>query len=512
MSIGESIIALKSIYERYSDVAVHAKILEFIKTELPERLDAYIERIQRQEQLVLGTEAFINEFLINSETKYMYIAKSAIFVKYDGIEFKLVNESDILHKILTRVSKKKILIPWKYKITNMIMKRIKDTSLFTTIPESQTIQKVLGYLTPLLLSTKEEAKYFLTIMGDNILKKLQGNIHLINLKAKEFIKSLSDNIFSYFKNKYHIDTTIKYSWYDHPYSTCRILNFNDSVGNNSYWTTFVKYHILDIMAVAVHYSNRFGNSDKYALNVSNNIAIANIMCLTNQDEDTLLERFIESNILKVDDKSACISMKEIHYLWKKFLADNNLPSVVFMSQLKIKLSPLLELDANNDQFIGITGKYLGSSQHLREFWRDNMIYEIGEEIEVTELFTIYKNWLALYHKDETQKNSEKTFVFILEHFNEITLNVKSIKNYKCLLWNKRDELTTILNDLKITYKFSPDYYEKSIDQIYMDYCTRCTSKFNYRIINKKEFVKYINQIIPEKYIIRKRILNEFWST
>ena len=144
--------------------------------------------------------------------------------------------------------------------------------------------------------------------------------------------------------------------------------------------------------------------------------------------------------------------------------------------------------------------------------RDNMIYAIVEEIEVTELFTIYKNWLALYHKDETQKNSEKTFVFILEHFNEITLNVKSIKNYKCLLWNKRDELTTILNDLKITYKFSPDYYEKSIDQIYMDYCTRCTSKFNYRIINKKEFVKYINQIIPEKYIIRKRILNEFWST
>ena len=153
--------------------------------------------MQRQEQLEQGTEAFINEFLINSETKYMYIAKSAIFVKYDGIEFKSENESNILHKILTGISNNKSLLPWKYKITNMIMKRIKDTSLFTTIPESQTIQKVLGYLTPLLLSTKEEAKYFLTILGDNILKKLQGNIHLINLKSKEFIKSLSDNIFSY---------------------------------------------------------------------------------------------------------------------------------------------------------------------------------------------------------------------------------------------------------------------------------------------------------------------------
>ena len=105
----ESIMALKDIYEKYSDMAVHDKILEFIKTELPERLDTHIERMQRQEQLVQGTEAFINEFLINSETKYMYIAKSAIFVKYDGIEFKLVNESDILHKILTGISNNKSL-------------------------------------------------------------------------------------------------------------------------------------------------------------------------------------------------------------------------------------------------------------------------------------------------------------------------------------------------------------------------------------------------------------------
>ena len=71
----ESIMALKDIYEKYSDMAVHNKILEFIKTELPERLDTHIERMQRQEQLVQGTEAFINEFLINSELAVIQLKK-----------------------------------------------------------------------------------------------------------------------------------------------------------------------------------------------------------------------------------------------------------------------------------------------------------------------------------------------------------------------------------------------------------------------------------------------------
>ena len=52
----ESMVALKNIYEKYTDPVVHDKILEFVRTELPERLDTYIEKMQRQEQLEQGTE------------------------------------------------------------------------------------------------------------------------------------------------------------------------------------------------------------------------------------------------------------------------------------------------------------------------------------------------------------------------------------------------------------------------------------------------------------------------
>ena len=511
MSIKESITALEEIYEKYPDARIHYKILEFIKQELPERLDSFIERQQRQEQLEQGTEAFINEFLINSEIKYMYIGKSDIFVKYDGSEFKLVNESDILHKILTGISGNKDLLPWKYKIKNMIIKKIKETSLFNTIPESKTIQTVLSFFTPFLFETRDAAKYFLTILGDNILKKQQDLIHLVDIKMKEFITSLSDNIFSYFKNKYHIDTTIKYAWYEHPYKKCRILTVNNTVANSNYWNTFVKYHILDIMAVAVHYSNRFENSDKFAINITSDTTIVNSRYLITHDENTILEKFIHDSIIKVDDATAKISLKEIHYLWKNFLSNNSLPSIIFMSQLKTKLAAFLRMEENGEQFVGVASKYLGNSDILRRFWRDNMVEEIDEDIELTELYHIYKKWA---HESSIEiQIGEKTFLSILEHFYEIELrDDKYIKNFKCLLWDKRDEILTILNDLKIAYKFSPDCFEKSIDTVYIDYCNRCRSKFNYRVVNKQEFKKYINQIIPDKYIIRKRILNDYWCT
>ena len=511
MSIDTSIAALTEIYKNYSDPRIHNKILEFIKRELPERLDIYINRIERIEGLEKGADAFINEFLINSDTKYTYITKPNIFIEYSGRQFKLVNESEILHRILTGISKNKALIPWKYKIKNMIVKKIKETSMFDTIPESHTIQKVLSYLTPLLLQTKEEAKYFLSVIGDNILKKSQDRIHLLDIKVKDFIKALSDNLFCYFKNKYHIDSTLKYAWYEHPYEKCRIINFNKVVANVNCWNTFIKYHILDILAVAVHYSNRFENSDKYAFSLAGNEAMDGVMYLKKNKECDIINKFIEENLLVVNDNTATITSKEIQYLWKKFLMDKKLPSVIFLSQLTDKLGKVLIYNNEQDSYIGITSKFLGNSEFLRNFWEDFMIEEPFEEIEIADLYSIYTIQLAA-NKEHGIPVSESGFIAILEHFYDIVvIDNKYIKNYKCLLWDKKQEIITILEELKITYKFSPEYFEKSIDIIYTDYCARCKTKFNYRVSNKQEFEKYIRQIIPDKFIIRKRILNDYWA-
>ena len=235
-----------------------------------------------------------------------------------------------------------------------------------------------------------------------------------------------------------------------------------------------------------------------------------ILYLKDYSETSLINVFITENLLMVKDEAVTITVKEMHYLWKKFLADKKLPSVIFMSQVTTILSQILTLQ--DGLYIGVTSKDLSYSDPLRRFWRDNMIEEDGEEIEVSELYCIFIDWLIQNPKDQMIHISEKTFISVLEHYHEINLyDDKYVKNYKCLLWDKKEEIRIIIGDLKIAYKFSPDCFEKSIDILYNDYCSRCKTKFNYRVTNKQEFEKYINQIIPDKYIIRKRILNDYWN-
>ena len=67
------------------------------------------------------------------------------------------------------------------------MKTIKENSLLDSVPESITIQNVINALYPTLFSTKCAAKYFLTVLGDNMLRKNNNHIHYVPLYSKTFI-------------------------------------------------------------------------------------------------------------------------------------------------------------------------------------------------------------------------------------------------------------------------------------------------------------------------------------
>jgi len=514
MSLEQITHNITEVYHTYDNPILRQKILEFILRELPERLESHIQRMKRHEELEKGADVYINEFLINSGMRYMYIPKSNVFIRYDGEEFKIVNESEILHKILTGISSNKRIIPWKYKIKNMIMKIIRDVDIFDIIPESHTIQYVLNHITPVLLATKEEAKYFLTVLGDNILKKGAYTIHLLDVRCKDFITALEDNIFHYFKHQYHIGTTFKYSWWDHNYTNCRIINFNKSVESQNYWSSFVKYHILDIISVGVYYSKRYTSSDMYVSSIpSSDVVPKHIFYLRSKTEKSIVDDFVKDSIIKVDTKDVSITWKEMYYLWKTFLYRNNLPSVMFMKALKNNLKSILELSEEREEYIGVTSKYLTFIKNLQEFWNMYIVTDDGEEFEVSDICDLYNSWLKNDKKDNCSHMNEKTLTTIIEHFYDVSIvDNKYIRDIKCLLWDKNEEIQVILEDLRITYKFSPESYEKSIDSVYTDYCARSTNKFNYKVVSKKYFEKYISQAIPDRYIIRKRILNDYWST
>lgn len=92
-------------------------------------------------------------------------------MEYNGEHFIGCSEDDILHKILSTISSQKKLMPWKYRTNNDLISKIKHKSPLDDIPESATIQSTIKHFYPAIFSSRNEAKYFLTIIGDCICGK-----------------------------------------------------------------------------------------------------------------------------------------------------------------------------------------------------------------------------------------------------------------------------------------------------------------------------------------------------
>lgn len=504
---------ISNLYDIYNDDECHEKLLEYIQKDLSDKMLSFWERRERNKNLTNLSNLYINDFFVNNEKQYFYISNSEIFISYNGEEFKLVNESEILHEILSGISQNnKVLLPWKHKIKLSIMKKIKEQNMFDIIPDSYTIQFVLNYLTPLLLNTKEEAKYFLSIVGDNMLKKNTDKIHILNNICKDFIVLLEENVFHYFKNLYHSNTTFKYNWHEHDYKKCRIINFNKSVKNSGYWRSFIKYHILDILSVAVHYSKRYGNSDEYLkTKIESHPDLNNIFYLSNNNIDDIITKFVKSHITIVEGSNISMTWKEIYYIWKQFLRENNLPHIIFSKNLKTKLEALITYNDEKQIFLNVTSMHLSFIKNLSRFWRENIEINGESEFEISEISDIFEFWL---NKEGLKQNnlSEDNVATLIEHFYGIELeDDKLITNINCKLWDKIAGMKHVIEDIKITFKFSPEMFDKSLQNIYEEYCRRSKTKFDLKIVSKKYFEKYITKIIPSNYIIGKRVSNEFWN-
>ena len=165
-------------------------------------------------------------------------------------------------EILTALNKRNEYSEYKQKIKSHVVKQIKEQSITSSIPESSTIQSTLSLLVPSIFPSKSEAKYFLTILGDNIMKKNEQNIHIINNNIKGFLTQLSEVLTAYLGTAHGI-SSFKYKYHDQTYNRTRLLKTSSHINNNAVWSVNLPKNILNIIAVACHYSSRYGNSDLF---------------------------------------------------------------------------------------------------------------------------------------------------------------------------------------------------------------------------------------------------------
>lgn len=513
MNDTDCITTITSLLEKYKDneymiQRIKNHIINYLPNTLENELKQYEQRISRNNYLTNEQQIFIQVFL--SKNQYFYLPNNNLFYEYNGEKYLIIKEDEITHKLLSSISKERVLLDWKHKTKTNIIKLIKERSLFSSIPETDTIQNVLNVLYPSFFSSKNAAKYFLTIIGDNILKKNQQLIFLVTQQMKQFLNEI-DNISSAsignnntthnFMTKYHEN---------HSYTSCRLIKINENV-SNEVWREMLKKIGLDFLCIAVHYSKRYENSDIFIENKSDEELKMYTYYLKNTTQNAIIDDFYNKYI--IESTECNIEWKNLHFVWKQFLSNENLPNVIYSNSLKQLLKEKYQYSEATDSFMCITSKYVPVYSDFIKFW-DSTIHSDNDdndnEIEVDEMSQLFKVWTK-EQKNETLLTSgnisEENIVKILKHFfpNIEIIEDKYILNISSNMWNKRKDIEDAIEFMKVHIKNQHKLALISFDDVYNYYYKFCNLHCLKNIVSKRYFEKYLyyklsHHIVYEKFI------------
>lgn len=434
---------LRELHTLYSnDEYVLQRLDTYITRLLPTALEqaktTNVERTNRRERLLAKEDIFIERFL--SRKKYYFCQRPELFVYYDGVHFKGYSEDDIQHQILTLITSEHNLIPWKHKVKNSIIKRIKDRSPLNETPESATIQSVLDRLWPECFITRNGAKHFITAVGDC----LRGNrslIYIIHPKLKELVAEIEQAYYAYFGSA-NVLSSFKLKYHDHDYAICRF--FQNTHTKQSYQITAEhSRHIMDLLCVATHYSQRYGTADKFLTRAPD--AGLRDLCLyvKNKKPEDVVDDFLCRIVTSCN--GGHITNNSMFFIWKKFLEDINVPNIIFHDKLCNLFRAKLAYDPVYERYTNVTSTYLPEVSRFIEFWDKHMTDDpTAYELEIDEV-------VALFSKSPTSRTSDsisdEVVAELIHHIypDVIIENSKYICGMRCSLWDKLVEVEAFID-------------------------------------------------------------------
>jgi len=516
------ISTLKELFGNYENdeymlQRIHTHINNYLPNTLKNEQLNHVKRINRNHYLNNEQQIFIQVFL--SKNQYYYLSSNGFFYEYDGKNYFIVKEDDIIHKLLSSISKERVLLDWKHKTKINVIKLIKERSLLNSIPETDTIQNVLNFIYPSLFSSKTQSKYFLTIVGDNILKKNSHLLFFISQNMKKLLIDLDNisylsigntNTTNNFVTKYHENNS---------YENYRLLKINDNFSHDL-WKEHLKKIGLDLLCVACHYSKRYENSEKFLENKSDEELKKFALYLRCNKQEQILDKFCDNYLNKVDDFNSTIQWKHLHFIWKQFLSENSLPNMIYSNSLKNMLKELYHHDEQNDCFTNLTSKYLPIESDFIKFWEKTIRItenenETFDELEIDELCVLFKIWTQKKTSDEKLISNgninEENVLKILKHFFpsiEIIEN-KYVLNVSCNIWDKNKDIENSFDYIKLQIKTNHSLALISFDDAYNYYYKYCNNESNKLIVSKRYFEKLLYSKIA-KYIVYEKFIETSW--
>lgn len=550
---------ISELYEKYGhDLFMTSKIYHYISQQLPTLLvNIYETRrksAHRMETHLVEQEKFITDFLHGSHSnKYYYHSTNDMYYEYDGLHYSECRQDDVLYNIVSSITKthNNTVQNWKHKTKVSVLRKIKDNALTKSIPESTTIQNVLGLFYPSVFSRKSEAKYFLSIIGDNIQKKRLDLIHFIHPCAKHFLREFQDlcflmlhtNCIQTFKSKCH-------EKHELDLSLCRLVPIQKSVKSEYTWKQQLKENIIDVLCVACHYSNRYGSSEHYLQDISEHVTTKYALYIKHNTMEQMIQNFIQEYLLVFNGKNEdeirqlipeCspqdnfiqstiqtwkqdsltnthISWKHIFYLWKDFLHVHVYPQNLFYGQLKQYMIQRFQnnYDADTDSFTGITSSHLPTIQKFLKFWEETMFEDENDTLllEIDEIAQLFRKWIARNGNVKTKREKylldETKMIDILNYYKPYIAiqDNKYIWSIKCILWDKEAEIQDALYALQEKYKGQS--YTCSLHDAYLFYShfhNDSNASEPPLIVNKLYFVTFVKKMY-ESFIDEHDVITE----
>jgi len=509
---------LQSLLEEYKSSPYMLSRLEtHINQLLPDTLKTedkrHMERIERKQRLTNEYTQFIEIFMLRH--RYYYCPNSELFLEYDGANFIGCSEDDILHKILSTISLEKKLMPWKYRTNNDLICKIRQKTPLRAIPESATIQCAINHLYPFIFITRNEAKYFLTIIGDCICRKRVGElIYIISPHMKAVLQEISIQCAEHF-GLGNILQCFKYKFYDHNYKACRLVAMKHNVYNHPIEVSMeMSKHMINILCVASHYSARYGDADLFLdqCTESNVVSYARSLCITTPH--MMVELFLSSSLHCGINIS--ISTKNMIYLWKKFLNEHDMPAIIFHEQLKQIFREKLSFDADSDSFLNITSIHLPIVSSFMQFWDTNITCvvvaaeespkdnDIHLEYEIDEITILFRQWF----KKQCNNLNDAMVIELISHFYPTVIieEQKYIKNITCSLLNKYDYVKKGLDAYHIACSGPSSNGVYSLYSAYEQYTSNTKSSY---IVSKCYFEKAARDTLG-KLIDEYGIISSSW--
>ena len=117
--------SITELFEKYKDheymlQRINTHIVNYLPNALSNECKQHEDRITRNNYLTNEQQVFIQVFL--SKNQYFYLTSNNFFYEYNGANFFIVKEDDIIHKLLSSISKDRVLMQWKHKTKLNIIK------------------------------------------------------------------------------------------------------------------------------------------------------------------------------------------------------------------------------------------------------------------------------------------------------------------------------------------------------------------------------------------------------